>query len=1096
VCQRILPHRPDAEDAFQATFLLLTRKAGCIRKRESVGAWLHGAAYRIAAKARTESARRHKQERLASQADPPAVGFEAAWRELQGVLDEELQRLPKKQRAALLLCYLEGRTHEEAARQLGWPVGTVKSTLARARDRLRLRLTRRGLALSASAFAAVLAVNSVSAAVPMVCRQAVLLTAQEFCRAGAAAAAAPIAALAQAGAKTFLSTKAKLILALATVLSALGVGAAALMPLKAPVQPPAAAVRDEIQEPKDRYGDPLPPGAVARLGTIRFRSAAGGPEPLLFTQDGQGVLTAGRLNPTRLWKISDGKLLRQFGETSREYGNAIKLSPDGKVLATRGEPGGRLRLWDLATGKLLVEGDGETADLVCLAFSPDGKMVASAGTDNKLRLWDVATGGAQWVAASPTGRTFAIAFLPDGKTLAVLDEHGMSLWDAATGKAGSDRWEQKGLLDIAAFSPDGDTLAVARGPLTETGEEESVVCVVDTVTLKEMRKLAAVKGGGPNDIQVFQGLALSPDGKLLAAATSPGRIRLWHTDTGKEACTCQGNRVFGCPLAFSADGKMLAGMDSGTVRFWEAATGKEMVTARGGHKHPLSAVAFASDGATLISRSWDSSARIWDPATGEERRQIAAAPEDSDDYHLIGIDSAASPDGKTITLLDLAWPLKPGPFGVVIRQWDMNARREVCRHVRKIGEQLPAAPILSPDGTTVAFVPQIDGPEKELQVCLLESATGKLRFKLKGANPAYSTDGKLVATTRAGEKDDSFTLWDTATGKELCTVPAPAGHVYRVAFSPDGKMLATVSNVTCQVNNTIHLWTLSKNKSQDSGPGWRIDSPRVLAEVPYYVWTVAISPDNRTLALPHKDTVVVRLLETTTGKERARFAGHIGEVRTLAFAPDGRLLATGSFDTTVLVWDLTGRLWDGRLRPARLSAEQQDELWADLAADDAGRAGRAVWTLAADPERILPLFEKRLRPIAPLAPETAAKLIRDLDDDTFEVRVKARRELERLDAVAAPAMRHALENAPSAEARTKLEDLLTIVEANKSRPSGEALRGVRAVEVLEHIDGRAARQALADLAAGAPESLLTHEARASLERLESAEKGKDSPSRK
>src|SRR5262249_5739988 len=106
VCQRVLHHGPDADDAFQATFLLLTRKAAYIRKRESVGSWLHGAAYRIAAKARSAAARRQEQERRACETHPKAVGFEAAWLELQGVLDEELQCLPKKQRAALLLCYL------------------------------------------------------------------------------------------------------------------------------------------------------------------------------------------------------------------------------------------------------------------------------------------------------------------------------------------------------------------------------------------------------------------------------------------------------------------------------------------------------------------------------------------------------------------------------------------------------------------------------------------------------------------------------------------------------------------------------------------------------------------------------------------------------------------------------------------------------------------------------------------------------------------------------------------------------------------------------------------------------------------------------
>jgi RNA polymerase sigma factor (sigma-70 family) len=156
VCRRVLHDEHDADDAFQATFLVLARQAGCIRKAESVASWLYGVAYRIALRSRAQAARRRKVEGQAvamAEHDPQA---ELAWRELRRVLDEELHRLPAKYHAPLILCYLEGKTNTEAARELGWTKGTVSGRLARARDLLRERLSRRGLALDAGVVAVML----------------------------------------------------------------------------------------------------------------------------------------------------------------------------------------------------------------------------------------------------------------------------------------------------------------------------------------------------------------------------------------------------------------------------------------------------------------------------------------------------------------------------------------------------------------------------------------------------------------------------------------------------------------------------------------------------------------------------------------------------------------------------------------------------------------------------------------------------------------------------------------------------------------------------------------------------------------------------
>jgi RNA polymerase sigma factor (sigma-70 family) len=166
VCRRVLHHHHDAEDAFQATFLVLVRKAATVEPKEMVANWLYGVAYQTALKARSVSTRRKEREKQMVEMPEPSVEEPEMWHDLQPLLDQELSRLPDKYRVPIVLCDLEGKTRKEAARQLGWPEGTVAGRLATARKMLAGRLARRGVALSVGALAAVLSHNAASACAP------------------------------------------------------------------------------------------------------------------------------------------------------------------------------------------------------------------------------------------------------------------------------------------------------------------------------------------------------------------------------------------------------------------------------------------------------------------------------------------------------------------------------------------------------------------------------------------------------------------------------------------------------------------------------------------------------------------------------------------------------------------------------------------------------------------------------------------------------------------------------------------------------------------------------------------------------------------
>jgi RNA polymerase sigma factor (sigma-70 family) len=681
VSQGILRQLEDAEDFFQATFLLLARKASSIRKRASVASWLHGVAYRLAMKARAQRSLRRSQEIKASAMRKTGPSVEQAWQELRPVLDEEMEKLPESYRTALILCYLEGKTHEEVARELGCPLGTVRSRVGRGRKLLQERLTGRGLTLSAGSFTTFLVAGTTSATLRAQLLDSTLKACLQFVtgRSAAALVSAPVAALVAGGLKAMLLTKLKIATAFLLAVSFVaGAGALAHQVLEAKPseikqdterQPAAQRSDSGVQEPArtDFYGDPLPRGAIARIGTIRLRPGSG-VGAMSFSPDGKTLASVDQGVGIHLWNVATGKEIRRFAE--QQHAGFVTFSPDGQTLASATDK--TVCLWDMATGREIRQFIGHPEGYTFLALAPDGKTLASASiSDKTVRLWEVAT-GKEVRQLQHTTRVFRLAWSPDGKTLAAGCESGLiylweatsegqprflighqdmigclvwshdsillasggsdgtlRLWDPQTGKErrtigldnGGPRQLEKGVgkgtanavgslgsIHGLVFSLDDKTVFTAS-------QDYKSIYGWDVATGKQVHRLTGAQG-------IFS-LCLSPDGKTLAAGGAGGMIDLWDLTTNRPVHQFGGHQGRAFTAVFSPDGKIVAsGGDDQVIRLWEVGTWRECGQLTG-HQGPICSLAFSGGGKMLASCSFDETVRIWDLGTGKEARAFA-----------------------------------------------------------------------------------------------------------------------------------------------------------------------------------------------------------------------------------------------------------------------------------------------------------------------------------------------------------------------------------------------------------------------------------------------------------------------------------------
>lgn len=1053
-CRHRLGDPHAAEDAFQATFLLLARRAGSIRRPESVAAWLHRTAIRVCTKARRAESRRRGRE-VPFLDCVPSEDSHSTSRSTSDVLlalEEEVERLPERSRTPLLLCYWQGRTQAEAARSLGCSEGSVKARLERGRKRLAQRLTQRGLApqtILVAPLAAAMAPRDLLARTVALMPKGV--------------AVPPAVATLVKGMPPALGSWSWYVVGALVTAAALTFGASATRgPQRGEAQPQPAVPQGE----RKPAAKPLPEGAIARIGSPRLRHT-GEVAAVAFSRDGRWLASASpddNDRSVRVWNLADGaeKLRAPIEVNSNETyalhrDVAVGFSKDGQHLRVIDFTS--YRVIDRATGRQILQHrfhekapppGWDPSHVIGAAFSPDLSTYAAVRRNGELILGDAATGNVRRAIAqgfvAQENRFYScvsVAFSGDGRRVCIpIDSDAVKVFDTATGNVISTLHLKQSESCAGVFLKGGDEFAY----LSKDGAKD----IVEMVNVADGKKVRQI----PVEMSASC-LAGSPDEKFLAVGnTQRFCVQLFDPATGKEIRRMP-RSLSEVRLAFSPDSKRLAGVSyySGSVTVWDTASGKRLPSSADGVGYVRG---FDRDGRLVVAvdRSYQitdwKTGRVWGdlPAShGRYFNNVTYSP----DYRLKAYHDMVKPED---------WKPEKG-FPITVR--DAATEKEISRLIGNT--DYCRRMVFTNDSKRLVTISQ------DAVIRLWDIAAGKELwsekrpggFGLRGTgDPHLSADDRRLAVLCLGSNNEmGARVWDLVTKKRIAEIPAPFSLLPGIDFSPDGKLLAGGGNghtTNSEDKGTVFVWGV------DAGKIFR----KLAGHSPGSI-SCRFAPDGRTLSTV-EPTGLIRIWELSTGQERFRITGHRGRMNA-NFSPDSALIAGWDYETPILIWDIY-RLSHS---PEPFDSEQA---WQALADDKAARAFTAMRRLCAAPERAVKLLREKLKPVEKVEADTVRKWIRQLDDDDFRTREAAQKSLEKLGERAAEFLHAALQESPSAEAKARLNRLLKALDTLPP----DHLRRLRAVEVLERIGSAEAKALLADIAQGAAGARLTIEAKASLAR--------------
>jgi WD40 repeat protein len=785
--------------------------------------------------------------------------------------------------------------------------------------------------------------------------------------------------------------------------------------------------------PTPAPGDGLPEGAVAGLGGLILRPD-GHVSHLAYSADGRSLLTITNTMLVQVWDTATGRERRRMQLTPAFSVHAAAVSADGKTIFIA-VAGGPIRYFDSETGKeegVISAGLGENVH--SLSLSRDGKTLVTAN-NNSVAVWEGLD--RKLPAKIEGGTTMAtVAMLPDGKhfilaradhSLRVLDTKGKEVHVLERPTPGP----PQGFFGVPrlAVSPDGKTLAAA-------GSSDTNLTLYSLETGRMIRRIQS-QGG------VAYGLAFSPNSRFLAVTGYPG-VRVYGVASGRELRLLDNQpAMMTSMVAFAPDGRALATVGQNqSLRLWDAVEGRTLLAPRG-HSAQVSRLVFLEGGKQLASHSADGRLLLWDVASGrdiDECRGLLYA----------GGWMVATADGKGVQTYG---------HDLRLHTWRPGSPVESERPPLPGGTNFRQA--LAPGAK---FLVKQMPPGNKLHLYDLRGKEPKERVLDLGpqgwANQlVFSDDGRRLVT---GSGDGTLRVWDCATGRLVHDLTGPPdgqrlGYASHIQFAPDGRSVLLF-------NGELHLVEVASG----------VDRVRI-GNVAVGLNCLALSPDGRLAARGSNDGTVT-VYAAATGKELFQGKGRQGMVTSLAFSPDSRLLASGGNNGSILVWKMP----EPAPAEASLANARRAELWGQLADTDPSNAARAIEALAGAPGPAVELLRQRLKAQGGrVDSKRLEKLIVDLDSDSFAKREKASQELAAAGRAAEGLLRKTLDKDPSAEVRRRVQELLERMEGGASQ---DRLRAVRAIEVLERIGTPAARQALADLAKEVDDAL-AEEIQASLDRL-------------